>query len=387
MYQTSDDVAAAILGYSRTWRIRLEEIGGDIVIGGDEITQANSEHTSSSLSDDIELGAVCAQHWTVRTSHNGEFVGKRFLLYFYMLDLNGADTVWGDLEAYTIAELSEKRVEDIENIRRIIGGEFIPMGELVCVKAPRTDDGRELQLYDQLYFSDRPYTPGIPLPAAASAVEQDICEQLGVICAASYGAQGYLYGTGAGRPQLVRAANGVLYTASFDFTVDSVENGTTMRQMLGYIAGASGQFGCIDRQGRYVRRWYGEPVTTIDHNHADEPTLSEVANRIVGIRCTGDDEDMTAGQQSGGRVLEIDNPYMTQPLLNALYQRIRDMSWYTAQVYERLGDPRHDIGDTVTLGTSGGNYDIPITNLSYTFDGGLAADIEAVGLTDEEQNI
>lgn len=34
---------------------------------------------------------------------------------------------------------------------------------------------------------------------------------------------------------------------------------------------------------------------------------------------------------------------------------------------------------------SGESYDIPITNIGFNFDGGLSADISAVGLSVEEQ--
>jgi hypothetical protein len=39
----------------------------------------------------------------------------------------------------------------------------------------------------------------------------------------------------------------------------------------------------------------------------------------------------------------------------------------------------------VTYTNGAGSYDIPITNLGFTFDGGLSADISAVGLSVEEQ--
>lgn len=386
MYQVTSETVGQRIERGSVYGIMLE--GENSVLTADDIFNGSSAQTSTSLSDDIELGAVCSAGWRITTFKNGDYLGQKFRLSLYIADLSESGrTTWGDLESYTAGKLSKMTVSQVSRLGEILDGELIPMGEFTCVKAPRTGDGRELYLYDKLYFADKPYAPLINLPALASAVEQDICEQLGIVCAASYSAQGYLYGTNnLDRSQLILTASGqTLFTASFDFTIDSVEAGTTMRQMLGYIAAANGQFGCIDRQGRYVRRWYGESVMTIDRDHADEPVLSETANRIVGIRCVVGDALLTAGEQTGGRVLELENPYMTQSLVNALFQRVKGMSWYTAQIYERLGDPRHDIGDTVTIATEDGDYDIPITNLSYVFDGGLAADIEAVGLTDEEQ--
>lgn len=54
--------------------------------------------------------------------------------------------------------------------------------------------------------------------------------------------------------------------------------------------------------------------------------------------------------------------------------------------FSRLGDPRFDVGDVITyVSDSGESYDIPITNIGFNFDGGLSADISAVGLSVEEQ--
>jgi hypothetical protein len=391
MYQTSTETAEAILSYSRTWRIRLEEVGGDIVIMGDEITNAESEHSATTSSDDIEVGAVCAAGWTITTSRQGEYVGKRFKLYLYLLDL-GESTTLGDLYPYTISDLSVMTIDELYHMGHMIG-EPIPMGVYTCVKAPRCGDGRELHLYDKLYFTDKPYVKGIPTPALASDIEQDICNQLGIENATAGTDGGFLEVNASQyyrqRGLLVGEGGHYLFFPPVDFTISSRQfpKDVTMRQVLGYIAMIHGQFGCIDRAGRYTRRWFSvSSMATIDSDHADEPTVSEAENQIVGIRCKVDDEtELTAGLMSGGRILELENPFMTDTLIRALFVKVKKMSWYTAQVTERLGDPRHDIGDTVTIESNGSNYDIPITMIQYSFDGGLLANISAAGLTEEEQ--
>lgn len=368
MYQTSTETAEAILSYSRTWRIRLEEVGGDIVIMGDEITKAESEHSATTLPDDIEIGAVCAAGWTITTSREGNYVGKKFKLYFYLIDLS--------VEPPTSSEL-------------------IPMGEFTCVKAPRCGDGRELHLFDKLYFTDKPYVKGIPTPALASDIEQDICNQLGIENATAGTDGGFIEANASQHHRysglLVDAGGHYIFSPPVDFTISlrQLPKDVTMRQVLGYIAMIHGQFGCIDRLGRYTRRWFPvASIATIDSDHADEPTVSEAKNQIVGIRCKVDDEtELTIGSVSGGRILELENPFMTDTLIRALFVKVRKMSWYTAQVTERLGDPRHDIGDTVTIQSGGNNYNIPITMIQYSFDGGLIANISAAGLTEEEQTI
>ncbi|MBR1724215.1 MAG: hypothetical protein IJ723_04250 [Ruminococcus sp.] len=384
MYEVTNEAVRRRIEWGSVYGIWLEGDSG--VLTADEIFRADSEQSSTSLSDDIELGAVCSAGWRVTTVQSGGYLGSRFRLYLYLADLSrSGQTTWGDLEGYTAGVLSKLTVEQVGRLGEILDGELIPMGEYTCVKAPRSGDGRELYLYDALYFADKPYTPTVTLPALASEVEADICEQLGVVCATDYTQTRLLADVNS--TLLVTGGGLLLRTPSFNFTISEIPAGTTMRQMLGYIAGVNGQFGYIDRQGRYVRKWYGDPVLTIDSDHADEPTLSESANRIVGIRCMVGDTTLEIGQQSGGRVLELANPYMTEQLMKSLWSRVRDLSWYTAEVYHRLGDPRIDIGDMVTLETGSGGYDVPATNISYSYDGGLAASISAAGLTEEEQTI
>lgn len=224
------------------------------------------------------------------------------------------------------------------------------------------------------------------MPNWNRSVEDDICRQLGLQNGNDYT-----------RVRLLRDKNGrrlrdnkgrLLYSKYFYFKVSSLPKDVTMRQMLSYLASAQGEFGYVDRYGKYVRKWYGKSVKTLDNNTIDLPTLSERQNVIVGIICkVGEDVTLSLGvtDTTRGRVLEFENPYMTESLLQSLWRRIGGFSWYTTELYHRLGDPRFDIGDVVTYTNGADSYDIPITNLGFTFDGGLSADISAVGLSVEEQ--
>lgn len=176
-----------------------------------------------------------------------------------------------------------------------------------------------------------------------------------------------------------------LVAASFDFEISTIAAGTTCRQMLGYIAAARGHFGFIDREGVYRTRWYTS-AREITPSEADEPTLSETPNIIVGVVCNIDDDTrMTAGEtdESKGRILQFACPYMNRSLLDSLFSRVKNYTWYTAQFWHRLGDPRLDVGDVVTYSGAA----IPVTGLAFSYDGGLSADITAAGLNDEEQLI
>lgn len=383
MYKVSDEaVSERIESYSRTWRIMLET--ADEVIMGDSIMNASGALQSTSLSDDIELGAVCAGEWTVEVyGIDKKFLGKEYGLSFYLVDYSHGDTLYSDLTPYTYAELRRLTVDQISRLGEILGAERIPMARLTCVRSKKSGASTELTLADRLYFSDREYTPTVRLPATGKAIEDDICAQLGLINGNSYSSEPYLFDRQSRR---LFDSNGLrLRAPSFDFTIKQVAKGTTMRQMLGYIASMHGQFGFVDRFGRYVRKWYGASVKTLDPNTIDLPTLSEQQNVITGIVCTvSKDSVLTLGNGSG-RVIEFENPYMTRELLASIWFRVGGYAWYTTDLYHRLGDPRFDIGDVVTYEGSEQAYEIPITGLDYNFDGGLSATITAVGISVEEQ--
>lgn len=353
---------------------------------GDRITSGTSTSQSTSISDDIELGAICSQSWNININDvDTKFLGKEYDLSLYLADLTGV-TTYSTLEAYTYAELSKLTVEQISKLGEVLDDEKIPMGRFTCVKSKKSGGSVQLTMADRLYFSDKPYVPHIPMPNWNKAVEDDICRQLGLQNGNDYTEVRLLRDKNGRR--LIDKNGKVLYSKYFYFKVSSVPKDVTMRQMLSYLASAQGQFGYVDRFGRYVRKWYGSSVKTLDNNTIDLPTLSERQNAIVGIICkVNDDTTLSLGvtDTTQGRVLEFENPYMTESLLQSLWRRIGGFSWYTTELYHRLGDPRFDIGDVVTYTNGADSYDIPITNLGFNFDGGLSADISAVGLSVEEQ--
>ena len=386
MYEvTSTAVSERIESYCRTWRMWLED--ADSVIMGDMIMSGTSTQQSTSLSNDIELGAVCSQSWNMTISgRDTKYLGKEYDLYLYLVDYAHGYTTYADLENYTYGELSKLTVKQIGKLGEMLGGEKIPMGKFTCVKSKRSSDSTELTFADRLYFSDKAYVPSVRLPAWSRAIEDDICKKLGLTNGNDYSKSAKLRAKGGAR--LYDKNKLRLKTANFDFLIETIPEKTTMRQMLSYIASAQGQFGVVDRFGRYVRKWYGRSEKILDNNTIDLPVLSERQNVIAGIICkVSDEQTLKLGITSGssGRVLEFENPYMTSSLLNSLWYRIKGFSWYTTELYHRLGDPRYDIGDVVTYDSGTETYDIPITNLGFNFDGGLSADISAVGLSVEEQ--
>lgn len=382
----SNEITSRIENYKALWGMWIEDAQSGTPVAYDGIQNVQTDIQSTTLSDDIELGAVCSQSVTAELVDDGtKYLGNEYVFSLYMKD-SSAFTTYSTLESYTYAELSKLTVEQIEKLGEVLDGERIPMGRFTCVKSKKSGGNTEVTFADRLYFSDKVYKPNVTLPAWSKAIEDDICKQLGLQNGNDYTKPAKLRVKGGAR--LYGKGHIRLKTANFDFKINAVPKDTTMRQMLSYIASAQGEFGYVDRFGRYVRKWYGRPVKLLDNNTIDLPTLSERQNVIVGIICkVSDSQTLRLGNTTGstGRVLEFENPYMTSSLLQSLWHRIQGFSWYTTELYHRLGDPRFDIGDVVTYDSGTETFDIPITNLGFNFDGGLSADISAVGLSVEEQ--
>ena len=141
---------------------------------------ADSSMQATSLSDDIELGAVCSQSWNININDvDTKFLGKEYDLYLYLADFT-SETTYSTLEQYTYAELSKLTVEQISKLGEVLDGERIPLGHFTCVKSKKSGGNTEVTFADRLYFSDKVYKPTVTLPAWSKAIEDDICKQLGV---------------------------------------------------------------------------------------------------------------------------------------------------------------------------------------------------------------
>ncbi|MFR5120646.1 MAG: hypothetical protein ACLTD2_11740 [Ruminococcus sp.] len=308
----SNEITSRIENYKALWGMWIEDAQSEAPVAYDGIQNVQTDIQSTSLSDDIELGAVCSQSVTAELVDDGtKYLGNEYVFSLYTKDATSSDT----------------------------NDEKIPMGRFTCVKSKKSGDGVQLTMADRLYFSDKPYVPHIPMPNWNKAVEDDICRQLGLQNGNDYTEVRLLRDKNGRR--LIDKNGKVLYSKYFYFKVSSLPKDVTMRQMLSYLASAQGQFGYVDRYGKYVRKWYGKSVKTLDPNTIDLPTLSERQNAIVGIICkVSDDVTLSLGvtDTTQGRVLEFENPYMTESLLQSLWRRIGGFSWYTTELYHRLGD-------------------------------------------------
>lgn len=386
MYQViHSDVLTAISKYP-LYGFRLKNISTGVLYEINEIFCVSSEANSTTQSDDIEFGAVISQSLKVNMPIiSDSLLGNQFQLEIYLKKRINTPITYGDLEIFTYLTLQNERI-----IGEVLRGELIPMGKFTCVRHRKRGGTSELELYDRLYFTNDIYVPSsdIVFPATSQQIEDDICSQIGCTNGNQYSESFYLCDIDG--KNLYDSEDNRLKTKSYVFEISQIPENCSRRQMLSYIASANGQFGYIDRYGHYVRKWYDIGSSTdIGNQSIDEPVISAKSNRIIGCICrvpslNGDQEiTLTAGNtdKTQGRVIEFENPYMTQSLIDSLFMNTKWLEWYTAEINQRIGNPRYDLGDMLQY-----NFyaKIPITGLRNTCDGGFKTEITAVGLNGEE---
>ena len=384
---TNEEVVRAATGTSRTFRALLEFSDGGIISGAD-VGAITAEHIMSD-DDTIAIGRIISRRAEI-SIYGGRTVrrGSSFRLYLYILDWGGVSsqqTTHRMLSQWTHRELSMLTHARIARVGKskdpdgaALGDFYIPLGEFVAVKCVSSGSSAVITAYDRLYFSENPYAPGIEFPADAADVTDDILSQLGIAGRVT-----------ADSGELLCTDLGVLLTSEdeeihcgeeYSFTITSAPEGRTCREVLGHIAAMYGRNGVLNRNGEYTTVFISPCGEPFGADTTDEPELADNDVSVSGIRCVKNAETtLTAGDPEGAYAVGFECPYMTESRLGEIWGELLTLSWRPAQVYERIADPRRDIGDMMYISASGVRCNIPVTSLTFHFDGGLAADISACG--------
>lgn len=164
-----------------------------------------------------------------------------------------------------------------------------------------------------------------------------------------------------------------------DVSIKSKLEKATFRDAIMYLAQLDGTFARFNRQGKLdfidlktttkqiTRRQYGS--TGLVRN--------EIKYRLGSIECTVDKQKIISGNHSGNK-MSFKNPWMNQQLLDRLYDKYRDLSFYPYELTWR-GDIDTEPGDWISVfwGPENVRFDIPVFTHHITFDGGLSAKTNA----------
>lgn len=247
--------------------------------------------------------------------------------------------------------------------------EYLPLGTFAVTECRMGENSTTVTGFDAAYSGmGRTYVPTVSEGATVAAVLADVAAQCGLTLAAL--------------PDLA----GSTVVAGDDLT------GRTCREMAGLAAALVGCNVLIDRTGALALRWfaYSDGRVTSEEFYAGTLTLDGTF-RLGFIACTvpvrSTVESITSRVLrvgSGSTGISIQNPYMTQRILDAIWLHIGGKLFYTGS-YSMVGGLLLEPGDMVLMRERDGtSYRFPIQTLELTVDGGCRATIRAEGISGTE---
>lgn len=347
MLQVNEIFKNAVEQDSRTFKARVV-LGKDIFEGIKSFTLTSTSNNS----DHISIGGAVAASVQIKMEATAiSLEGKEITLQIGVL--SG--------EEYTYCDLGKFTPEKVDNDDGIIS---------FCA-------------YDRMYVKfSRAYVSELEYPADGKEVLKEISNMTGVPLASSIDN----LPSGIKIPKRWKETEITYDEDGNEITQGNYVNpfdGYTMQDALGYVAQFYGKYAVINRNGEIDLRWYDQADYEIPASrYYDDLKKGESLFKLGRIQCNTVIETLLSGVGTIG--IQIENPVMTQTVLDGISNQLKDFTFQPAAV-SFLGDPRLDIGDIVTLCDKyGGKIKIPIMKLSMDYDGGLITAIESQGKTEIE---
>lgn len=236
--------------------------------------------------------------------------------------------------------------------------EFIPMGKFNAEKPETTDYEINVTAYDNMVLAERTYNSQLTYPTTTTAVIKEICNAIGV--------------------SFVTEIESITINnpSSEEGASNSAFAGYTIREAIGYIAGLYGKFAIFNRLGQLEFRWYENSDYDVKLSKTYSFTKDEQDYSIDQLIVL-QNQETTFKAGSGVNGISCSNPFATQSIVDAIYQKIGGFTFRKGTV-KLLGDCRIDPWDIVTVEDLLGNtYKLPVMSISHSVDGGLTTNIES----------
>lgn len=346
MYQASKKFGDAIAGSNRKFNTRLLENEKVLV-------ESVKNFTITSGAEEITIGSAVASYVQATIENKG-------------IALSGKEVS---------LEIGVEVDEDME---------YIPMG-LYTIQNPKIESNKvTFTAYDRLASRcNGAYYSKLGYPVDAVDILAEISTMTGVAIDTSTLQRGIqinqraIIEEGDYNEETEESEVITTYVNPFD--------GYTYKETIGFIAGLFGKFAICGRTGMIEFRWYQgidyEIPSNIFYNDLQE---TEESFSIKRLTCDNSDQTLSSG--SGATGISMQNPVMTQSILDGVYNTVQGLV-FTPAALRFIGDTRLDIGDIVTaVKNDSMKFTIPIISLITSYDGGLMQTIASYGNTAEEDD-
>lgn len=233
----------------------------------------------------------------------------------------------------------------------IIAGKTVPLGKFFVtkVKLDRNDKKTKIKLQDEFIRLSGAYDSQLTYPAYTRDILAEIVRLTGITTDTNI--------------QLVN-----------DQVAKKLEK-TSYREALVYLAQLSGSFVRFNRNGKldFIKLKTTSRHITKDMYKPGGLERDEIPYRLKGIACESADKVVYKSGLSTGNIMKLKNPWVTQEILDRVFNEYRDFNFYPYTLSWR-GDMAMEAGDWVTVHWDENIYfDIPMLSYKLSFDGGLSA--------------
>ena len=245
--------------------------------------------------------------------------------------------------------------------------QYVPLGTFAVTDCKQAEGTTTITAYDAAYYAlGSTYVPNVSSGATVTAVLSDVATQCGLTLA-------------------------TLPAAASTTSVVGDLTGKTCRDMVGYLAALVGCNALIDRDGKLALRWFsdsGQSYSPSDYYNAglsiDGASTLACIQATVDVTTTDADGNTsvttntyTAGGTGVG--VTIQNPYMTQAILDAVWTSIGGLA-YTVGSCDIFHGLLTEPGDLVTITDKAGvAHTLAVMSLTMTIDGGCKTTLRATG--------
>ena len=232
-----------------------------------------------------------------------------------------------------------------------IVGKTVPLGKFFVteVKLDRNDKKTKIKLQDEFVRLSGTYDSQLTYPAYTRDILAEIVRLTGITTDTNI--------------QLVN-----------DQVAKKLEK-TSYREALVYLAQLSGSFVRFNRNGKldFIKLKTTSRHITKDMYKPGGLERDEIPYRLKGIECESADKVVYKSGLSTGNIMKLKNPWVTQEILDRVFNEYRDFNFYPYTLSWR-GDMAMEAGDWVTVHWDENIYfDIPMLSYKISFDGGLSA--------------
>ena len=233
----------------------------------------------------------------------------------------------------------------------MIAGKAVPLGKFFVteVKLDRNDKKTKIKLQDEFVRLSGAYDSQLTYPAYTRDILAEIVRLTGITTDTNI--------------QLVN-----------DQVAKKLEK-TSYREALVYLAQLSGSFVRFNRNGKldFIKLKTTSRHITKDMYKPGGLERDEIPYRLKGIECESADKVVYKSGLSTGNIMKLKNPWVTQEILDRVFNEYRDFNFYP-YILSWRGDMAMESGDWVTVHWDENIYfDIPMLSYKLSFDGGLSA--------------